>query len=539
MCSRWLAGGLLIVLSLAPVRGEVPEFLGKPLTAWAQDLSSSDARVRRSGAFALGRLGPAAVTALPQLIEALADRDAGVREAAASAVGEIGPEARDALPTLLDRLSRDPEPRVRRSAACAVGGLKAPAATGSSALEKALNDASPAVRQMAAWALGQLQPLPEATALEALPKALADTDPLVRRDVIGALGDLGRRTRGNDPNLAKARELVRQSRMAVLACFRSDRDLVVRKAALTALVNLVGPDDTQAVDDLRTAVRDPDPEIARTAALALANIGGSRAARAVSILAEVVGEGDSQTFAQATMALMNLFPGLNQAQKDSDPEVRLDAQQALSAKGALFAQALPAWIKALDPAEPDQVRLLAAGALHPLAMVAEEGLPTFLKVLQHDKNSEVRLGMVAVLRPYADREAVRAGLEAVLDESDKDTTLLRYVAAEALAERLRDKAPAKVLSVLLEFLNAPAIQLVRTQASVSSSGSETPAGSAQLEQRGIGDARAVAAQALGKIGTRANQPEIIRGLEKATQAKDEGLRTAAREALERIQKPEP
>src|SRR5260370_36298908 len=68
-------------------------FLGKPVAKWAEDLTNHDAGVRRSAAFALGKSGALASSAVPKLIRALHDPHASVREAAAAALGEIGPVA--------------------------------------------------------------------------------------------------------------------------------------------------------------------------------------------------------------------------------------------------------------------------------------------------------------------------------------------------------------------------------------------------------------------------------------------------------------
>ncbi len=53
--------------------------------------------MRTNDAFALGRIGPAAV---PALIAALKDKDRQVRWYAASALGRIGPAAKEAVPAL-------------------------------------------------------------------------------------------------------------------------------------------------------------------------------------------------------------------------------------------------------------------------------------------------------------------------------------------------------------------------------------------------------------------------------------------------------
>jgi HEAT repeat protein len=50
-----------------------------------------------------------------------------------------------------------------------------------------------------------------------------------------------------------------------------------------------------------------------------------------------------------------------------------------------------------------------------------------------------------------------------------------------------------------------------------------------------GDPRWMAAEALGRIGKKANRPEIIRSLKEAVDAADTRVRDAAKEALRKIQ----
>ena len=75
---------------LAPAASHAADFLGKSAAAWARDLTSEKAEVRRSAAFALGKTGAGQdsdLTALAGLVQK--DRDQGVREAAAAAIGDI------------------------------------------------------------------------------------------------------------------------------------------------------------------------------------------------------------------------------------------------------------------------------------------------------------------------------------------------------------------------------------------------------------------------------------------------------------------
>src|SRR5262245_45201904 len=67
---------LLCVLALSSVEVRAQSsFLDKSQTDWLKQLASREARDRRSAAFALGKIGPAAGAAVPRLVDALTDAD--------------------------------------------------------------------------------------------------------------------------------------------------------------------------------------------------------------------------------------------------------------------------------------------------------------------------------------------------------------------------------------------------------------------------------------------------------------------------------
>src|SRR5262245_32394335 len=78
-------------LVVSPSRTEANSFLPKKLADWRRDLEKADKpAVRRSAAFAIGRMGSIAAFALDDLARSVEkDRDEGVRDMAASAIGEI------------------------------------------------------------------------------------------------------------------------------------------------------------------------------------------------------------------------------------------------------------------------------------------------------------------------------------------------------------------------------------------------------------------------------------------------------------------
>jgi len=119
-----------------------------PTLIMALDHPSSD--VRRAGAQALGRMGPAA---LPALRNTLAHRNAEVCRSTVEALGWIGPPA---LPMLIEALGHA-DPAVRRSAARSLGRLGPSARDATGPLIEAVNDRNQLVREAAARALNKVR----------------------------------------------------------------------------------------------------------------------------------------------------------------------------------------------------------------------------------------------------------------------------------------------------------------------------------------------------------------------------------------------
>jgi HEAT repeat protein len=87
-------------------------------------------------------------SALPNLIDALADSNRSVRSRSVHAIGSIGPGAATAVPALLELLKRSDE-ESRIGACIAFRGIGQPAAPALPALQTALSDRSIDVREFA------------------------------------------------------------------------------------------------------------------------------------------------------------------------------------------------------------------------------------------------------------------------------------------------------------------------------------------------------------------------------------------------------
>ena len=166
-----------------------------PLSYWTGALKDPDPEVRRSAAFALGRIGHEAGPAVPALAEALKDESPRVRFESALALYKIGPAARDAVPALSAAL-KDDEPLVRMDAALALSGVGPDARGAVPALIEAMKDPDnrrravtfpQSIRAETVIALGHIGP-DARDALPLLREALDDEDFITRRAAREAVG---------------------------------------------------------------------------------------------------------------------------------------------------------------------------------------------------------------------------------------------------------------------------------------------------------------------------------------------------------------
>lgn len=496
---------------LLPSVSRSQTFLGKDAGTWEKILNESkDMRQRRNAAFALGKLGSAAASALPSLKKHLKDDDAKeVREAAAYALGDIGLESLKSLddPTLVEVLAaalKDSNPLVRRSAAYALGNFEARAKSAQGALEAVLaSDPSPAVRQNIAWALGKIGP----ETITSLKAALRDADPAVQRDAAKSIGRF-------------KEDVARKALTELVACCQV-KNSQVRFAALNVLINILDEGDTKAAASIGEALDDPDLEVKQNAALALSTLGGKEAIRAIPILVDALKQkGNKELRSSAAIAIYNIgsdahsaVQPLIQVLADDDPDLHTDAALALGGIGPKAEAAVPALVKVLaNPKEKDKARVEAAKALAKIGPVAAavDAVPTLVGVLK-DRNNEtkIRERIIWALRPhYANRATVPnlpgvfdAFAEILSEPKDDHTRMLRYDCAYMLGVLQKNKAPDKALDTLLDFLHDKTIFIFRgAQTSTGSTGAEVQKGGASVKEKGTGDGRVMAMQALMRMG---------------------------------------
>jgi HEAT repeat protein len=193
---------------------------------------------------ALGRIGPAAI---PALTAALGSKDSEVRANAVGALGAMGRPAKERIPAIAELLAKDPEHRVRRAAAAALGRVALGERTAVFALLKVLDEKEEgieekvaSVRGSALEALGYMG----ASAVPALVEALAEPDVRMRMHAAAMLAGSGAASQAV-PALEKA---------------LGDADPAVRSYAARAL-GAAGAAATRRVPALTKLLEDKDESV--------------------------------------------------------------------------------------------------------------------------------------------------------------------------------------------------------------------------------------------------------------------------------------
>ncbi len=564
---------------------QAPGLLKKPAAVWGNKLKDPSPKVRRSAAYALGRLGTEAggylyVGDLAKRVGI--DKDAGVRDASATAIGEIlqdfkGDSSglyRDAGAALKKALEEDKNAGVRRSAAYALGSFGPLAAEATPALKAALEHSDRSVRQNAAWALGRVWSLRRAATAEeaktlndlcgALGKVLADDSSAVRRDAAGALGQLGRAGgKGAAP--------------ALIGLVRDEKDDVVRKTALDALAPVVGKEHQPSAKVLYPLLDSKDADTARAAALVLGNMGGEPAMKALPELQKAIRlESDPGVQALAAAAINNVGPKASAAipdlkralERSRDPFVRRNSALALANIAAGMAEeddkgvpvyprlgkeieaAVPALAAALKklPGRPDggdkaealeEARDHAAEALARMSYPAnKEALPALRDAIRDDANQRMRQRCIWALfdckRAALESNKIDKVLEKVLDEKSRDGALVRYDAGRAFAFTYGADSPDKAVDVLVQMLQDKTLLVYKgTDAALEGTGTEAGGAGTRTKANARDDARYMAAHALGKMGAKAKRHEnAMKALKAACKDADSPkLRKVAADAL--------
>ena len=388
----------------------------------------------------------------------------------------------------LGRLLTDPEARIRRRAALAVGRVGL--AEGVQGLAPLLNDTDPDVRQMAAFALGLIA---DKSATAWLTTALQDTDPRVRGRAAEALGLIGDPASAS-PVSAMVAAYVKQGAIASIAPddeqWPKTPEADAVRLGLFALVRL------KSWDALAAAALDPSGRPVSAwwpLAYALQRINDPRAIPALQQLVQGQGRYTRGFAARGLGALKDRasVPVLIRLLDDAGGDVALSVRaiRALAEIGAADAVAPLVARAGRDPLDPN-VRLEIITALG--ALKSRDGAPLVEDALTDDWPT---------LRAAALRSAAQIDPDnflVLLSGMDPDP---HWVVRAALAEVLGTLRPEVATERLRGFLNDPDKRVV-------------PA----------------ALDALAKL----RAPGIETLLLDALKTSDIGIRTAAAEAIRRL-----
>jgi HEAT repeat protein len=318
---------------------ELTKLESQAVPALRKSLMSATGDVPVWSAYTLGQIGPAAQSAVGDLIEALANSDEALRAAAAQALGKIGPSAAAAVDPLANALS-DKQEKVRLQATVALGQIGPSANNATAKLIGALSDSR--LRALARTALTRIGPATVNRLLDSL------DDDKIRFDVSVVLLQV-------DPKAAEKIGLDKATAADLPALRRVLNDLTRASAERTAAATALATLGKAGVPVLLAAFA--EEQVARTAAKAFAKAG------------------------------VVAVPALIEVLTHQKPQVRSTAADALGHIGPEASAAAPHLIRLLKDNDRN-VRYHAVRALHTFAQQAKPAIPALTEVIGNAKESE-------------------------------------------------------------------------------------------------------------------------------------------------------
>jgi HEAT repeat protein len=285
---------------------------------------------------------------------------------------------------------------------------------------KRLQEKDPAARREALQALATIGP-DAAAAGPAVLRALDDDDTAVREAALDALAGIGPAAKDAVPMLVRA---------------LADKDIHYRDRAIRAL-DAIGAGDDTIVVALAGALIDPNPRRRSVAAVHSLQRLGPAAKAAVPVLKKALAATDSGQRIQVAHLLRYLGPDaapvLMGLWKDSDPNVRREAYESLSAMGPHAKAVIPALTKAVRDRDS------ALQAIRVLGAIGPDGLPTLTEILKGaDREAAVHAANALGRMRAGAEDAIPALAEA----------LKNRVVAGAAGDALRDIGPTAVPALI-------------------------------------------------------------------------------------------
>jgi HEAT repeat protein len=273
--------------------------------------------------------------AAPQ-IRQLLHKDITTRWCAAYALGKMGDSAGSAVEPLVAVLNNlDENEYVRGMAAWALGRIGSGSASALPPLQKSLASTLPSLQRNAAQALGELGPAAR-PAVDPLLKLLDTPDAVVRARAAEALWRIDRHPRA----------------LAAFVTMLQGDDVLAAYEAASALGELDRM-DAAVIAPLVAALGHKDQDVSRVAARTLGSAFGTRA---IPSLRKVIDGPDEQLALRAVDAMDWMGPAatdsLIESLKHPSPRVRREAARSLGRQGPKARKAIPALVRSLDDAIP-------------------------------------------------------------------------------------------------------------------------------------------------------------------------------------------
>jgi HEAT repeat protein len=483
--------------------------VGKPAVEGLRGLlTERKENVRAEAAMGLGRIGPDAEAAVPDLILLLGDKSERIQGEAYLALGRIGTAAVEPLTVA----AANPDAQVRTRAVEGLGALSAPDDRASRAVLECAHDAVPEVRTAALKSLPRFE-LPDAVVLPILKENLRHEDEHVQRAVV---------------NWLVARPaLLRQTASELDRLLMGGNDGVSHHAAF--LLGKIGPD---AAPRLLKALHDERSRIDQIAE-ALAQIGRP----AVGLLTQAVEAPEPRVRRGASLALGQirpLAPGtvqkLRVGLEDRDPAVRSAFLTAIGSLGPRARESVPS-VRSLLRDDSAAIRIQVIDVLSHCAP-RDERLVDDLMSLLDDPDAQVQRRTIDAIRSLGP-----AGIKALpviirkLRAADRE---VRLAAAEMIGSHGRSAADAVPALILMLDDPTPELQTVAAQTLGKLGKAAQPAFeplTVLLRAEPV-KVREAAAATMGSLGVDA---EVIRPhLARALRDNESDVRRAAMTAIQRL-----